>query len=69
MAIIADEPAHCREEKLAKWRVNIEEVRALQVVGGELKHMIALATSGHSSGTYMTYLSEVHLVEDNFIGV
>jgi hypothetical protein len=43
MAIVADEPAHQREEELAERRVDVEEVGALEVVGCELHNHHTLA--------------------------
>ena len=36
VAIIANQPAHKGKEQLAEWRVNIEEVCSLEIVGREL---------------------------------
>lgn len=36
MAIVADQPAHEGEEKLAEWRMDVEEVGPLEIVGGKL---------------------------------
>jgi hypothetical protein len=47
MAIIADQPAHESEKQLAERRVDIKEVRLLEVVRGELDKMdVSRAANG-----------------------
>lgn len=40
VAVVPDQPAHEGKQELTKGRVDIEEVRPLQVVGGELCHRL-----------------------------
>lgn len=80
MAVIAHEPTNGGVEKLSERRVDVEEVRSLQIVRSELSsniiksvYIISTVIFGKLPCSVMLVivanLSKMHFIEDNFLRI
>ena len=66
MPLITDQPAHQRKKEFTKGRMDVEEIRPLQVIRRKLHIVLALPSFFAAAyGIAHPDLSEVHLVKND----